>query len=692
MVMSSARVPFGEIDWKCINTIRCLAMDMVQSANSGHPGAPMGMAPIAHVLFSRFLRCNPANPLWMGRDRFVLSNGHACALQYALLHLLGYSDLEDLKSFRQLDSRLPGHPESHLTSGIEVTTGPLGQGVANGVGLALAEAHLAETFNRPDEHIIDNYTYVFLGDGCQMEGIASEAVSLAGHLRLGKLIMIYDDNLISIDGGTDLAFTEDVSKRFEAYGFHCQVLSDGDKDLEGMARAIEAAQAVKDRPSLIRLRTTIGYGSRQAGTEKVHGAPLGAEDVASVKTAFGMDPQKSFYVPEEVRKYYDSIAEHGRQLAAAWEERLRRYTHSHPKEAEELMRRLARHLPDNLSHLLPRYKPSDPPQATRKLSENVLNAIAPHMPELMGGSADLTHSNLTRWKGAIDFQAPATGMGSYQGRYIRYGVREHAMFGISNGLAAYGALIPFASTFLNFISYGLGSVRLSALSHLRVLYIMTHDSIGLGEDGPTHQPIETLAGLRALPNMIVLRPADGNEVSGAYLVALRALDRPSVLCLSRQNVPQLPGSSVEGVAQGAYTLREANAIEGSTSSIAQAVLVATGTEVSLAIAAADLLGKEGVSIRVVSMPSWELFQEQSSEYQRSVLPPNLPVIAVEALSTFGWERWAHACVGMRSFGSSGPYQAVYAKYGFTGEAIAERVRQTIKYYRDHSLPDLLSRP
>lgn len=688
MVMSSARAPFGPADWKCINTIRCLAIDMVQAANSGHPGAPMGMAPFAHVLFSRFLRCHPANPLWMGRDRFVLSNGHACALQYALLHLLGYPGVEELRSFRQLDSRLPGHPESHLTPGIEVTTGPLGQGVANGVGLALAEAHLAETFNRPDSRLVDNYTYVFLGDGCQMEGIASEAASLAGHLRLGKLIMIYDDNRISIDGSTDLAFTEDVTKRFEAYGFHCQSVC-GDSDLEAMAGAIEGAQAVKDRPSLIRLRTTIGYGSRQAGTEKVHGAPLGAEDVAAAKTALAMDPQQSFHVPEEVRAHYQAVAERGRQLAAAWEELLRAYSRAYPQEAEELMRRLAKRLPDDLASLLPRYRPSDPPQATRKLSEGVLNAVAPHMPELIGGSADLTHSNLTRWKGAVDLQAPDTGMGSYRGRYIRYGVREHAMFGISNGLAAYGALIPFASTFLNFISYGLGSVRLSALSHLRVLYIMTHDSIGLGEDGPTHQPIETLAGLRALPNLIVLRPADGNEVSGAYWVALCALDRPAVLCLSRQNVPQLRGSSLEGVARGAYALGGGD--DGPLPA-AQAVLVATGTEVSLAVAAADLLAKEDIPVRVISMPSWELFQEQSPEYQRSVFPSGLPVVAIEALATLGWERWAHVCVGMRSFGSSGPYQAVYAKYGFTGEAIAERVRQTLTYYHSHPLPDLLSRP
>lgn len=694
--MTPASFAFGDIDRKCINTIRVLAADMVQRANSGHPGAPMGLAPLAHVLFTRFLRANPNNPQWMGRDRFILSNGHACALQYIMLHLLGYDvSLEDLKQFRQLDSKLPGHPESHLTPGIEVSTGPLGQGVANGVGLAIAEAHLAATFNQPKNttqnqlDLIDNYTYVVLGDGCQMEGIASEACSLAGHLKLGKLIMIYDDNHISIDGDTDLAFTEDVTRRFEAYGFHCQVVEDGDQNLEAMAQAIIEAQRVIDRPSLIRLRTTIGFGSKNQGTEKVHGSPLGAEDVKAVKRTLGFNPDEEFIIPSEIYNFYKQVGGNGMKLAREWEDRFVAYRKQYPQLAEEFIRRLAKRLPDNLEHILPRYEPGSSEVATRKLSENILNVIAPHLPELIGGSADLTQSNLTKWKDSVDFQPPGTKVGNYSGRYLRYGVREHAMFGISNGIAAYGGLIPFASTFLNFITYGWGSVRLSALSHHRVIYIMTHDSIGLGEDGPTHQPIETLAGLRALPNVVIIRPADGNEVSGAYLMALRAIDHPTVLCLSRQNLPQLKGTSIEGVSRGAYVLNEHS---NDNDDGFQVILVGTGSEMALAVAAANILRQDGIKVRLISMPSWELFDRQPVEYQQQVFKKGHPVISVEALSTLGWSKYAHTSIGMTDFGSSGPYKQVYRKFGFTPENIANHAKKTIEYYRKHPIPDLLARP
>lgn len=520
-------------------------------------------------------------------------------------------------------------------------------------------------------------------------------LTLFRHLGLGKLIFIYDDNAISIDGSTDLAFTENVIQRFEAYGFHCQSVEDGDSDLEGIAKAIDAARAVKDRPSLIKVRTTIGFSSKQQGTEKVHGAPLGPEDLAQVKKGLGFADEPPFTVSEKVYAFYQKVVQSNKQLNAEWDEKMRNYSRQHQKEAEELMRRLAKKLPDDLYQRLPRYKPGTAEIATRKLSETVLNTICDTLPELIGGSADLTHSNLTKWKDSADFQRPGP-LGNYSGRFVRFGVREHAMFGICNGMAAYNGLIPFASTFLNFISYGLGSVRLSALSHQQVLYIMTHDSIGLGEDGPTHQPIETLAGLRALPNCLILRPADGNEVSGAYWQALIHRDRPSVLCLSRQNLPQLPGTSVEGVAKGAYVISQSNAeTSGDISNLKKPdlILIGTGSELSICQGAADKLHTEhGLVIRVVSMPSWELYEGQSVDYRRRLFVPDVPIISVEALSTLGWERYAHFCVGMRTFGSSGPYQKVYEKFGFTPEAVVQRALSVRKYYQSHPIPDLLSHP
>ncbi|RIA95509.1 Transketolase, thiamine diphosphate binding domain-containing protein [Glomus cerebriforme] len=674
-----------QIDLTAINTIRTLAADVVRKANSGHPGAPMGCAPMAHVLFSKFITVNPENPKWPNRDRFVLSNGHGCVLQYILLHLLGYNlTMDDLKAFRQTDSKTPGHPESHLTDGIEVTTGPLGQGISNAVGLAIAQIHLAAIFNKPGFDLFTNHTFVIVGDGCLQEGVASEAASLAGHLQLGNLIVLYDDNHVSIDGDTEVSFTEDVCKRFEAYGWHTQVITDGDNDLEGIAKAIEDAKKVTNKPSLIKIRTTIGIGSKNQGTEKVHGSPLAADDIVEIKKLYGFNPESFFHVPNEVYELYGKYREKGKIAETQWNKLLEDYTAKFPEQGNEIKRRFSNKLPEGWEQHLPRYTPSDPPVATRKLSENVLNKIAEIVPELVGGSADLTGSNLTRWKTAVDLQPDSTGLGKYSGRYIRYGVREHGMFGAMNGLAAYGGIIPFGGTFLNFISYGLGSVRLAALSSFRVLYVMTHDSIGLGEDGPTHQPIEPVAGLRALPNILVFRPADGNEVSGSYLAAINNQHRPSVLCLSRQNLPHLEGSSIENTLKGGYVLKEC--------ADAKITLVGTGSEQSIVVEASKKLESEGIKTRVVSLPCFELFEDQSTEYKSSVFPDGIPILSIEALASFGWLKYSHANVGMTTFGSSGPYQQLYKKYGFTAENISEKAKKTIEYYQTTPVPSVIHRP
>lgn len=495
------------IDQTAVNTVRCLAADVVKGANSGHPGAPMGCAPMAHVLFNKIMNYNPKNPKFINRDRFVLSNGHGCALQYIMLHLSGYDvSMDDLKSFRKLNSKTPGHPEINDTPGVEVTTGPLGQGISNAVGLAAAEAQLAATFNRPGYDLFNNYTYVILGDGCLQEGVSAEAISLAGHWKLGKLIALYDDNAITIDGSTEVSFTEDVAKRFQACGWHTLVVGDGDNDLEGIEKAVLEAKKVTDKPTLIKIKTTIGYGSLNQGEEKVHGSPLSDDDIKQVKAKFGFNPELKYYVPQEVYAAYAAHAQKGAQTESAWNALFAQYKEKYPVEGAEIARRLAGKLPQGWEKALPRYSPADPAIATRKLSETVLTSIADVVPELLGGSADLTGSNLTRWKKAVDFQHVSTGLGDYSGRYFRYGVREHAMFAIMNGLAAYGMnIIPYGGTFLNFLTYGWGAARLSALSHLRVLYVMTHDSIGLGEDGPTHQPIETLLLSRGTPNMLTDR-------------------------------------------------------------------------------------------------------------------------------------------------------------------------------------------
>ncbi|KAJ5987376.1 hypothetical protein N7451_011741 [Penicillium sp. IBT 35674x] len=676
---------YSDLDVLAVNTIRLLAVDAASKANSGHPGAPMGMAPVAHVLFNKFMNFNPKNPDWANRDRFVLSNGHGCLLQYSLLHLFGYQlTLDDLKAFRQLDSITPGHPEAHDTPGIEVTTGPLGQGFANAVGLAIAQAHSGGVFNKPGFDLFNNYTYCFFGDGCAMEGIASEAASMAGHLKLGNLIAIYDDNHISIDGDTKCAFTEDVMQRFEAYGWHTEWVKDGDNDLQGIEDAIRKCQQVTDKPSVIKLTTTIGFGSKLAGTGGVHGNPLKADDAQHVKRSFGFDPEQSFVVPQEVYDLYHKHSAEGAAKEQEWNQLFQKYEQSFPTEAADLKRRLSGKLPEGWEKSLPTYKSTDPAVASRKLSEAVLEKIHSVVPELLSGSADLTGSNNTRWKNAVDFQPPQLGIGEWSGRYLRYGVREHAMAAVMNGLAAYGTVIPAGGTFLNFVSYAAGALRLSALSRVRVIHVATHDSIGLGEDGPTHQPIETLAHFRAMPNCMVWRPADGNETSAAYYSALTAKHTPSILALTRQNLPQLENSTIERALKGAYV-----AVDTPNAAV---TIISTGSEVGICIDAATYLQeKHGVAARVVSVPCFEVFDAQDKEYRLSVLPDGIPVLSVEACSTMGWERYAHEQFGLNRFGASGPYKEVYAKFEFTPEGISKRAIATIDFYKGHNVRSPINR-
>ncbi|MEW6492696.1 MAG: transketolase [Cyanobacteriota bacterium] len=658
----------------CINSIRFLAIDAVQKANSGHPGLPMGAAPMAFVLWDRFMRFNPKNPKWFNRDRFVLSAGHGCMLQYALLHLTGYDSvtLDDIKQFRQWGSKTPGHPENFETLGVEVTTGPLGQGIANGVGLAMAEAHLAGKFNKPDAKIVDHYTYVILGDGCNMEGVSGEACSLAGHLGLGKLIALYDDNHISIDGSTDVSFTEDVAKRFEAYGWHVQHVEDGNSDLEGIAKAIEAAKAVTDKPSFIKVTTTIGYGSpNKANTADVHGAALGKDEVKATRENLGWE-YPEFEVPEDALKHFRKAVDRGANLETEWNQVLADYKAKYPEEAAEFERLLSGKLPEGWEKALPTYKPEDKALATRKTSEMSLNALAPVLPELIGGSADLTHSNYTLLKGFGDFQK-----GQYANRNLRFGVREHGMGSICNGIALHGSgLIPYCATFLVFADYMRAAIRLSALSQAGVVYVMTHDSIALGEDGPTHQPVETIASLRAIPNLLVIRPADGNETSGAYKVAIQAAseNRPTLLAFSRQNLPQLAGSGIDNVAKGAYILSDS---EGTP----EIILIGTGGETYLCVEAAEKLRAEGKNVRVVSMPCWELFEEQDEAYRESVFPKAVTKrLAVEAASSFGWCRYLGnegKMISIDRFGVSAPGGVALEKFGFTVDNVVAKAKELL---------------
>ncbi len=658
----------------CINSIRFLAIDAVEKAKSGHPGLPMGAAPMAFVLWDRFLRFNPKNPKWFNRDRFVLSAGHGSMLQYALLYLAGYDSvtIEDIKQFRQWESKTPGHPENFMTAGVEVTTGPLGQGIANGVGLAIAEAHLAAKYNKPDAKIVDHYTYVILGDGCNMEGISGEACSFAGHLGLGKLIALYDDNHISIDGSTDVAFTEDVSKRFEAYGWHVQHVKEGNTDLEGIAKAIEAAKAVTDKPSFIKVTTTIGYGSpNKANTAGVHGAALGGDEIALTRKNLGWE-YEPFVVPEDALNHARKAVERGAGYEAEWNKAFADYKAKYAQEAAEFERYVSSKLPDGWDGVLPTYTPEDKGLPTRKHSETCLNKLAAVLPELIGGSADLTHSNLTEIKGKGDFQK-----GQYQNPNIHFGVREHAMGAICNGIALHGSgLIPYGATFLIFTDYMRAAIRLSALSQAGVIWVMTHDSIGQGEDGPTHQPIETLASLRAIPNLTVIRPADGTETSGAYKVAIERAkgNAPTLLAFTRQNVPNLAGTSIEGVTKGGYTVVDSDGTP-------DLIIIGTGSELSLAVTAAEKLTAEGKKVRVVSLPAWDLFEAQDAAYKESVLPKAVTKrLAVEAASSFGWHKYVGTegdVVSIDRFGASAPGGVCLEKFGFSVDNVLAKAKQLL---------------
>ena len=659
----------ASLDTLCINSIRMLAVDAINKSNSGHPGLPMGCAPMGYALWDKFLKHNPKNPKWFNRDRFVLSAGHGCMLLYALLHLSGYDSvtIEDIKQFRQWGSKTPGHPETFETAGVEVTTGPLGQGIANAVGLAMAEAHLAAKFNKPDCTLVDHTTYVIMGDGCHQEGVSGEAASLAGHLGLGKLIALYDDNHITIDGNTNVSFTEDVLKRYEAYGWHTIHVTDGNTDLGAIAKAIEEAKAVTDRPSMIKVTTTIGYGSpNKANTAGVHGAALGADEAAATRQNLGWN-YGEFEVPQESYDQWRKAIERGAAAEATWNATLADYRSKYPTEAAQFERQLRGELPQGWDANLPSYTPDDKGVATRMHSYNCLNAIGPNLPELIGGSADLTHSNLTDIKGESGFQKGAEG-----NRYLHFGVREHAMGAILNGLAYHGSgLVPYGGTFCVFAGYMVGAMRLSALSELGVIYVLTHDSIGLGEDGPTHQPIETLASLRSIPNMLVIRPGDGNETSGAYKVAVANRHRPTVLFLSRQAMANQANSNADHVAKGGYILEDSNGAP-------DLILIGTGTELDLCVKAAAQLRAEGKNVRVVSMPCVDLFEEQDAAYRESVLPAACRKrLVVEASSSFGWHKYTGFegdTVSIDRFGASAPGPLLMEKFGFTVENVVAKAK------------------
>ena len=657
----------------CINSIRMLAVDAINKSKSGHPGLPMGCAPMGYTLWDKFLRHNPKNPKWFNRDRFVLSAGHGCMLLYALLHLTGYDSvtIEDIKQFRQWGARTPGHPETFETAGVEVTTGPLGAGISNAVGLAIAEAHLAAKFNKPNANIVDHFTYVIMGDGCNQEGISSEACSLAGHLKLGKLIALYDDNKITIDGRTDVSFTEDVLKRYEAYGWHVQHVAEGDTDVNAIAKAIKLAKEVSDKPSIIKVSTTIGYGSpNKSDTAGVHGAPLGEEETELTKKELGWS-YDAFEIPKEVYQEYNKAIERGNKMEADWNDLLTNYRSNYPSEAKEFERMLRGELPENWDKDLPVYSSEDSGLATRKHSQICLGSLGPNLPELIGGSADLTHSNYTDIKGESgSFQAE-----SPEKRYLHFGVREHAMAAILNGIAYHDSgLIPYGGTFLVFADYMRGSMRLSALSELGVIYVLTHDSIGVGEDGPTHQPIETIPSLRAIPNMLVFRPGDGNETSGAYKLAINNRKRPSSLCLSRQGMPNQVNSSIEKVALGGYILEDC-------AGTPELIFIGTGSELHLCVDAAKELTNQGRKVRVVSMPCVELFEEQSDSYKEEVLPSNVRKrLVVEAAETFGWHKYIGLdgdSVTMSSFGASAPGGTCMEKFGFTVENVLNKAKKLL---------------
>jgi len=671
-----------DVDQLAINTIRFLAIDMVEQANSGHPGAPMGQAAMAYVLWTRHLKYDPTDPSWLNRDRFILSCGHASALLYSLLHLSGYDlPLEELKRFRQLGSKTPGHPELDPEVGIETTTGPLGQGLGNAVGIAIAEQMLAARYNRDEFEIFDYNTWVFASDGDIMEGVASETSSLAGHLGLGKLIVVYDDNRISIDGPTSLAFSEDVGKRYEAYGWHVLRVDDGN-DLEAIDGALTAAKAESDRPSLISIRTHIGFGSpEKQDTAASHGAPLGAQEVAATRHNLDWREESAFRVPEEALVAFRHRNEERSRERRQWESRVDAYGSAFPQQKAELDRCTASKLPPDWSSKLPRFRPEDGPLATRKASGKVLNCIADEIPELVGGSADLTGSNNTFLEGQAIFSRDHR-----DGRNLHFGVREHAMGSILNGIALSRMLIPYGGTFLIFSDYMRPAIRLAALMGLPVKYVFTHDSIFLGEDGPTHQPISQLLSLRSIPGLTLIRPADASETAAAWRVCLERRQGPTALALSRQSIPILAETCEKasvGVARGGYVLADPN--DGD----AELILIASGSEVHIAYQAHLALASDGIPTRVVSMPSWELFEEQDSDYRDEVLPPSTAKrLAIEAGSPIGWERYVGdrgAIVGMEGFGASAPQAKLAEAFGFTAENVVRRAHLLLEPV-SHSTP------
>jgi len=675
-----------ELDEICINAIRMLSVDMVQQANSGHPGMPMGAAPMAYVLWTKFLRHNPNNPKWPARDRFVLSAGHGSALLYSLLHLTGYDlSIEELKQFRQWGSKTPGHPEYRDTPGVECTTGPLGQGFGNGVGMAIAERFLAAKFNRPGYEILNHYTYAIVSDGDLMEGVTSEATSLAGHLKLGKLIYLYDNNHITLAGEIGLNFTEDVSKRFEAYGWHVQSIEDGN-DIEAISKAITAAQNEVFRPSLISVRTHIGYGSpHKQDTFEAHGSPLGPEEVIATKKNLGWPLEPTFYIPGEVLAHFRKALDKGAELEAEWKAKLESYGKVYPELRIEWDQWMNSMLPKNWDKDIPVFPPDSKGLATRAAGGQVINAIASHVPSLIGGSSDLNPSTNTAMKGRGNFQSPGSGdevvQGSisgpwgYEGANIAFGVREHAMGSILNGIALHGGLIPFGSTFLIFSDYMRPSIRLGALMKLHVIYVLTHDSIALGEDGPTHQPVEQLTSLRAIPGLTVIRPADANETAEAWRVAMEHREGPVAIILTRQNVPVIDRtqfSPASGLRKGAYILSD------SSPDKPDLILIATGSEVHLALEVYEKLKAEDIAARIVNMPSWELFEQQSENYRKEVFPPEVTKrFSIEAGTTQGWHRYVGLegeAFGIDHFGASAPMKVLLKEFGFTSENILDRVR------------------
>jgi transketolase len=682
----------GALDQHYVNTIRFLSVDMVQKADSGHPGLPLGAAPMAYVLWMRWLSYNPHNPHWVDRDRFVLSAGHGSALLYSLLHLTGYDlSLADIKQFRQWGSKAPGHPERGQTPGVETTTGPLGQGMANAVGMAIAEAQLGARYNRGGHAVIDHHTFAIVSDGDLMEGVAAEAASLAGHLKLGKLTCLYDDNYVTLAAGTDITFSEDRARRFDAYGWHTQSVTDGN-DLDAIDAALKAARAESARPSLILVRTHIGYGSPEQDTFKAHGSPLGVDDVCKTKQKLGWPTEPDFLIPADALAHFREAVQRGAHAEALWNERMSAHTRAFPELADELQRRLRDELPPGWDKDIPVFPADAKGLATRDASSKVMNSVAPRLPALIGGSADLDPSTKTALKGLGDFNPPLSrtddGQGSdsggwsYVGRNLHFGVREHAMGAIVNGLAAHGGVIPYGSTFLIFSDYMRPPIRLAALMRLHVVHVFTHDSVALGEDGPTHQPVEQLANLRAIPDLVVIRPADANETAVAWRVALETRDRPVVLVLTRQSVPTLDRNryaAADGLRRGAYVLRDA------PSGKPELILIASGSEVGLIVAAAERLQERGVAVRSVSMPSWELFEALPQCEREMVLPPSVSArLVVELGVSQGWDRYIGGrgeMLGVERFGASAPAEVLLREFGFTVDNVCARAEALLSRSR-----------